>query len=88
MQREKVLRIAIFNAKLRDSQPNAHALRLRWAKKVLDLVNAFIAEEVAAATQKPESSEAHLTWSQVANALEITKSKAFRTYGTNQTKSD
>lgn len=81
VQSEKILRAAIFLAKLRDTSPNAHAIRLRYAKKISTIVETFIEEEAHRAASKSSSDQSHLTWTQIGNALEMTKSMAHRKYG-------
>lgn len=79
-QKEKMLRAAILISKIRAASPNHHALKIRYAKRLSDLVESFIAQEAREATRKAESDPAHLSWAQVAQAVETSKSTAFRRY--------
>lgn len=80
-QKEKVLRAAVLVSKIKSSGNRSHKLRLRYAKKLGDIVDAFIAEEVKEATKIAADDPAHLSWTEVGQALEMSKSKAYRTYG-------
>jgi hypothetical protein len=81
MQGERILKAAMYVARIRESSQRAHAYRIRAAKKLCDITEGFIAEEVRRATTISKNDPAHMSWNEVASALEITKSKAFRTYG-------
>jgi hypothetical protein len=81
MQAEKILRAAIYIAKLRDSGERAHVYRIRLGKKIADIVDSFVAEEVQRATSVAKSDPAAMSWAEVASALEISKSAAYNRYG-------
>lgn len=80
MQGERILRAALYIARLRESSPRAHAYRIRTAKRLCDLIEGFIAEEVHRATSLSKSDPASMSWSDISQTLEVTKSKAFRMY--------
>jgi hypothetical protein len=80
LQAERVLRMAIFVAELRDSSPSAHEIKIRAAKKLVDLIEEFIAEEVNAANSKPKDAIGHLSWAQVGNLLELSRSAVYARY--------
>lgn len=80
-QMEKMLRAAILISKIRQTGSNAHKIRLRYAYKLGEVIDSFIAEEAREATKKSPTDPSHLSWAQVAQALETSKSTAFRRYG-------
>ena len=71
----------MFLARIRDSSPNAHVIRLRYAKKICDLVESFIVEEVTKATTKPKTDPTSMSWTDVGQTLDIGRSVAYRRYG-------
>ena len=81
MQAEKILRAAIYIGRLRDSGERAHAYRIRVAKRLSDIIDSFVAEEVCRATSVSKNDPAKMTWDQVGQALEISRSAAFSRYG-------
>lgn len=78
---DKMLRAAIFIARIREAQPNKHVLRLRYAKRLLDIVNSFIAEEVHTANSLPKTDPNHMSWNDVSQVLELSRSAAYARYG-------
>lgn len=76
-----VLIAATYLAKIRNQTENAHALKIRCAKKVLDAVNSFIEDEVKKATSKSRHDQSSMTWDQVGSALELSKSAVYARYG-------
>jgi hypothetical protein len=78
---EPTLRMAIFVQKLRDSGSREHARRIRLAKKIADIANSVIAHEARTANSLSFSDPAHLSWQQIADALEISKNAAYTRYG-------
>lgn len=76
-----ILIAAQYLATIRDSNSNAHALRLRCAKRVLDAVNIFIYEEVNRATHKSRTDESSMTWGEVGQVLGLSKSATYARYG-------
>lgn len=84
VQGERILRAAMYLARIRESSQRAHAYRIRAAKKLCDIIEGFIAEEVHRATSISKNDPAAMSWSEVGSALEMTKSKAFRLYGEKQ----
>lgn len=80
---EQTLRLAIFVAKLRDTSAHDHKRRIRFAKKILDLANRILAYEIRKATSAPEGSEEHMSWAEIADALEMPKTTAYNRYGKN-----
>jgi hypothetical protein len=81
MQGEKILRAALYIARIRESNDRAHAYRIRAAKKLSDIVDSFVAEEARRATSTTETDPAHMSWAQVGQALDISKSAAYNRYG-------
>jgi hypothetical protein len=81
MQGEVLLRAAIYLSRLRDSGSRDHAYRLRVAKKLIDLVNAFVADEAKAATEVSKKDPAYLSWEQVGQCLDLSKSAVYARYG-------
>lgn len=80
MQTERVLRMAIFVARLRDSSTLSHEIRIRAAKKLADLTEDFIKEEVERANSKPRNSIGYLSWGQIADLLELSRSAVYARY--------
>lgn len=83
MQGNKLLTAAIYLAKLRDSGCRDHAYRLRVASKLRNLIDAFIADEVRAATEKNKSDPAYLSWTKVGELLNLSRSAAYTRYKKN-----
>lgn len=81
MQGEKILRAALYVARIRESSDRAHVYRIRAAKKLSDIVDSFVAEEVRRATSTSKTDPAHMSWSEVGSALEISKGAAYNRYG-------
>src|SRR5947208_994303 len=77
VQGEKILRAALYIARIRESSDRAHAYRIRAAKKLSDIVDNFVAEEVRRATSINKTDPAHMSWEQVGQALEISKGAAY-----------
>ena len=78
---EDTLRLAIAVAKLRESGTREHRRRIRIAKLIADLANKVIAHEVREAINEPEGDPAKMSWQQIADTLEISKSAAYNRYG-------
>lgn len=81
MQRERLLRAAIFVSRLRDSNSRAHAYNLRAAQKIIDIMGNFIAEEVQEAVKENDTDPAHLSWVEIGQCLNLSKSAAYARYG-------
>lgn len=77
---DKITRATILIARLLDSAPRNHVYRLRLLSKVSKLIAAITIEEVRAATSEAKGDEAKLTWDQIAQCLEMSKSAAFTKY--------
>jgi hypothetical protein len=81
MQGEVLLRAAIYLSRLRDSGSRDHAYRLRVASKLQQLVSNFIAAEAKAATETNKKDPAYLSWEQVGQCLDLSKSAVYARYG-------
>lgn len=81
MQREKLMRAMVAINRLRDSSERDHAIRIRSAKRAIDVLHDFIAHEVRAATHEAKDDPAHLTWEQAGKLLGISKSATYTRYG-------
>jgi hypothetical protein len=80
---EKLLQAAININRIREASPRAHAYRIKLAKRTIDLLNDFIATEVQAAVSEPKGHPAKMTWEQIGQALNLSKSASFTKYGAN-----
>lgn len=78
---EETLRLAVFVAKLRDAGTREHGRRIRLGKKIVDLGNSIIAREVRKATSLPKSDPESMSWQEVADSLDLSKSATFTRYG-------
>lgn len=81
MQHEKIVRAAMFVAKIRDSSPEDHQERLMYAKKLRDLVDDFIFEEVKAANSKGKGDKNYMSWDKIGQVMDLSRSAAFTRYG-------
>jgi hypothetical protein len=71
----------IFVARARETEETRHELRLFYAKKAREAVDAFIAEEVHAANSKPTQDSNHLSWAKIGQILGLSKTAVFTKYG-------
>lgn len=78
---ETGLRLIVFATKLRDAGTREHSRRIRIAQKIIDLANSVIAEEVRTANSLNKSDPEYMSWQQVADALDISRTAAFTRYG-------
>lgn len=81
MQAERILRAAILVGRLRDSSNRSHALRIKTAQLLSSLIDQFIATEVERATTISKSDPAHLTWTEIGQCLNLSRSAAYTRYG-------
>jgi hypothetical protein len=81
VQREKLLTAAIYVSRIRDTSARNHAYRLRLANKIRQLIDDFISAEVQAAVSEAKDDPAHMSWQQIADTLELSKSAVFTRYG-------
>lgn len=81
LQDEKVARAAMFVAKIRDSSPSNHHERLMYAKKLRDLVDDFIVEEVVKANSKSKDDKNYMSWEKIGETLGRSRSAVFTKYG-------
>lgn len=84
VQEERILRAFMHLARVRDSSERAHAYRIRTIKRLCDLLEGFLAEEIRRATSLPKGDDARVSWQQVANALEVSKTTAWNRYGASE----
>jgi hypothetical protein len=78
---EDTLRLAIAVGRLRNSGSREHRRRIRIAKQISDLANKVIAYEVRAAISEPAGDSARMSWQEIADTLEISKTAAYTRYG-------
>lgn len=79
---DRMLRAAIFLARIRESSPNAHALRIRYAIQVRKIVDSFIADEVRAANSLSKEEPGFMSWEAIGSVVELSRSAAYARYGT------
>lgn len=66
---------------IEDSDENAHAYRIRRANEAISILHSFIAGEVQSAVNARRGSISKMSWAEIAQALDISKSAAFARYG-------
>lgn len=76
-----LMRAGIFIARIRESETNSHAVKLRAANLALKAIEAYIADEVQNSQTHPKNSPLYLSWDHIGQALDISKSAAFARYG-------
>lgn len=67
--------------KMSKAAEHHHSHKIRCAKKATDLLNEIIAHEVKKANSLPRNAPGHMSWNEVADALELSKTAAFHRYG-------
>lgn len=78
--KDDIVRAAILIGRLLDSNPRNHSHRLRLLSRLAKIITVLTTNEVRASLSEAKDDEARLTWDQVAQCLEISKSAAFARY--------
>lgn len=78
---DKLVRIAIFIARIKATSERDHFNRIRLAHRARKVIDAFIAEEVEASQSVGKSDPAYLTWDRIGEAVDISRSAAYTRYG-------
>ena len=81
MQGDRILRIAILIARLRESNNCHHAHRIRLAQRIVDATNIFIAEEVRRANNKKPTDPNYMSWAKIGQAVGLSRNAAYTRYG-------
>lgn len=81
MHDDFLLRAATFIARVNESSPNAHAIKIRYAHMAKRILDDFIADEAKMANGQPQDSDAFMSWADVGKTLGISRSAAYARYG-------
>lgn len=81
MDPDNLLYAQIFVARAKDTEEAKHDIRLFYAKKARDALEAFIAEEIKTANSEPVKSPSHLSWAEIGKIFNLSKTAVFTKYG-------
>lgn len=81
LDNELAMRAGVFVSKIMGSLPNARAYRIRCAGLAIKALENFIYDEVREAQKHRRGSDLYVSFQQVADALEISRTAAYYRYG-------
>ena len=81
MTEDKLLRVLTFVSRIREAPTQNHVLRLKLASVVSKAIDSFIQDEVQKAQSRPQKDPCHLSWAQIGDLLDLSRSAAYSRYG-------